>query len=68
MEAEQRGPGYDPANIMNLCDSHGLKVTCHDWCDNEFAGRTWKKPYGAMLRLYYSGGNGNNYCSYKEEA
>jgi hypothetical protein len=68
VEAAHMGPGYDPANIMNLCGTHGFKGTCHDWADNEFAGRQWKKQYGAMLRLYYSEGNGKNYWSYKEEA
>lgn len=62
------GPGYDPANIINLCGTHGFKGTCHDWADNNFDGRIWKKQYGAMLKLYYAEGNGKNYWSYKEEA
>ncbi|MNN38903.1 hypothetical protein D3C81_1529220 [compost metagenome] len=67
-EASHLGPGYDPANIMNLCGTHGMKGTCHDWADNTMEGRAYKKQYGAMLRLYYSEGNGKNYWSYKEEA
>lgn len=66
--AAQLGPGYDPANIMNLCGTHGCEGTCHDYCDNTYAGRIWKKQYGAMLKLYYAEGNGKNYWSYKEEA
>jgi hypothetical protein len=68
LEAAHMGPGYDPANIMNLCGTHGFRGTCHDWADQTFVGRQWKKQYGAMLRLYYSEGNGKNYWSYKEEA
>lgn len=66
--ASQGGPGGDPSNIMNLCGTHGLTETCHHWADSTIPGRKWKKQYGAMLRLYYSEGNGKNYWSYKEEA
>jgi hypothetical protein len=66
-EASHRGAGFDPANIINLCGTHGTKG-CHEWSDQTFAGRQWKKQYGAMLRLYYAEGNGKNYWSYKEEA
>jgi hypothetical protein len=68
VNASQGGLGYDPANIMNLCGTHGLTDTCHHKSDNSYTGRQWKKQYGAMLRLYYSEGNGKNYWSYKEEA
>lgn len=68
LEAAHLGPGYDPANIMNLCGTHGFRGSCHDWADNTHEGRKWKKQYGAMLRLYYAEGNGQHYWSYKEEA
>lgn len=68
VNASQGGPGGDPSNIMNLCGTHGLIGTCHHWADSTLPGRKWKKQYGAMLRLYYSEGNGKNYWSYKEEA
>lgn len=67
VEASHLGPGYDPANIMNLCGTHGFKGTCHDWADNDYAGRQWKKQYGAMLKLYYREGAGMNYWRYHDD-
>lgn len=64
VNASQGGSGKDPANIMNLCGTHGMKGTCHDWADNTKEGRVWKKQYGAMLRLYYSEGNGKYFWKY----
>lgn len=53
VNASQGGPGGDPSNIINLCGTHGMKGTCHDWADNTKAGREWKEQYGKMLRKYY---------------
>lgn len=53
INASQGGPGNDPANIINLCGTHGMKGTCHDWADNTIEGRKWKERYGKMLRKYY---------------
>lgn len=53
VNASQGGPGGDPANIINLCGTHGMKGTCHDWADNTKDGRKWKEQYGKMLRKYY---------------
>lgn len=64
LEASHLGPGNIPWNIMNLCGTHGWKDTCHDWADNTREGRAWKRQYGAMLRLYYSEGNGKHYWNY----
>ena len=58
INASQGGAGGDPANIMNLCGTHGWEGTCHDHCDNTQDGHKFKKQYGAMLKLYYSEGNG----------
>ena len=66
-EASQYGAGYDPANIMNLCGTHGFRGTCHDWADHTKEGRLWKKQYGAMLRLYYREGAGVNYWTYHDD-
>lgn len=64
LEAAHMGPGSIPWNIMNLCGTHGWKDTCHDWADNTREGRLWKKQYGAMLKLYYSEGNGQYFWKY----
>lgn len=66
-EASQLGPGYDPANIMNLCGTHGFSGTCHDWADNCKDGRDFKRQYGAMLRLYYREGAGMNHWTYHDD-
>lgn len=55
INASQGGPGNDPSNIMNLCGTHGMKGTCHDWADNTIEGRKWKYHYGRILRKYYEG-------------
>lgn len=67
VNASQLGSGRDPANIMNLCGTHGMKGTCHDWADQSAEGRLWKKQYGAMLRLYYAEGNGKYFWDYEGE-
>lgn len=64
INASQGGAGGDPANIMNLCGTHGMAGTCHNWADNDRDGRLWKKQYGAMLKLYYSEGNGKYFWKY----
>ena len=64
IDASQGGSGRDPANIMNLCGTHGMAGTCHNWADNTREGRLWKKQYGAMLKLYYSEGNGKYFWMY----
>jgi hypothetical protein len=52
------GSGGDPANIVNLCGTHGMggrdgKGGCHDFCDNTAAGREWKIQKRAELLAYY---------------
>lgn len=67
VEASQYGAGYDPANIMNLCGTHGFTGTCHDWADNQKEGRDYKRQYGAMLKLYYREGNGMHHWNYHDD-
>jgi hypothetical protein len=65
VNASQGGRGDDPANVVNLCGSHGIggsdnKGGCHDWADNSTAGREWKKAKRLELIEYYGGvGRGN---------
>jgi hypothetical protein len=65
ISAAQGGSGSDPANIVNLCGSHGIgghdgKGGCHDRADNSLAGRVWKEVMRCKLLDYYGGvGRGN---------
>lgn len=64
--ASQGGTGGHPANVANLCGSHGIggrdgKGGCHDWADNTIKGREWKKRYAVRLANYYETGEGRLY-------
>lgn len=52
VNASQYGSGSDPANLIQLCGTHGFGG-CHDWADNTAAGRKWKKEYAEFLQNYY---------------
>lgn len=69
LNASQGGSGSDPANILNLCGSHGIggrdgRGGCHDKSDNTAAGRTWKVAQGEKLAEYYRAGEGRKHWKY----
>lgn len=64
--ASQGGTGGHPANIVNLCGTHGMggyngQGGCHDWADNSLDGREWKKRKAAELEKYYKTGEGRKH-------